>query len=81
MSENTEFQEVNYCGFCGGSGKIQIYSYRTDNWLDQNDWQTIQSLREAEILRTAEDFTNISRDIEIAIKGSGEIRCPVCEVN
>ena len=66
------------CSFCDG-GRIQIFTQHTEDWLDTNDWQTIQSLREYEHLRSAEDFTNIFRAIEIAINGSGEISCPACK--
>ena len=66
------------CSFCY-KGRIQIYTQSTEDWLDANDWQTIISLREYEHLRSPEDFTNIFRDIEIAINGSGEISCPACK--
>ena len=66
------------CDYCYG-GKIQIYTQNGTDWLDSNDWGLVVSLREREILKSAEDWTNFFRDIEVAINGTGEISCPACK--
>lgn len=67
------------CGFCDGSGKIQIYTQSTQDWIDPNDWQTILSLRHYEHLRSVEDLVDFAKEIERAVNGSGEINCPACK--